>query len=925
MRQRMILVAAAVGLLGILCVAVLAAEIPGSLASSRKIVEPKGFKAAAENDSLALFVNGSTTEIAVLDKKTGALWYSNPPDQDERETLARGMARDRLHSQLVISYFTPGDQRQFMTSCADSVAYGQYHIIPIASGVRVEYVMGAQWQEKDRLPLIISKKRMDEVILAHMESEKDKEFILSSYMLVELRKGGTGERMTLPGWDASTVFRDYTVRLLEDSASDARWEPSLDEATKWLIAQLVENRSDIEDRSCLKHEDVSQMVDNPTYILMGDTTDWDREDIASLLAAAGYTADDVVRDHMENHYDPPKPNPRTFSLVIEYVLDGENLIVQVPCSELEYPIDIVNDEGEKETYPVESISILEFFGAAGQGQDGYMFVPDGSGALVRLNNGKTRFSAVDLTLYGMDQAIMPLDESSAPPQACIPVFGIVANGRAMMAIIESGDAMARIKADVSGRANCYNSVSSSFTVIPKGTVSLSGSGRNISAELKNREVNIYQVRPYQSDICIRYSFLGGSDASYVGMAKCYRDYLRDECGLEKLEPKDDTTFILELVGAARIRKPILGIPTDVVVPLTTCSQAAEVIEALESAGVSEIKMKYTGWFLGGVEHSYPSRVCIDKAVGGASGFAELRDFLGSKGIGLYPDAAFLTVYRSRLFDGFRVGRDGARYLTRRTARIWDYNPATAQRKPGTGRYLLSPARLGSVVSKFNRDYGKLGVGGVSLRDLGRQLYADYREKPDTLVDRGQAKDLITAQVARFAEEYEVMLDGANAYALPYAACAVNLPLDAGGGNIVDESVPFLQIALHGYVEYAGEPINLATDCRHAMLRTIETGACPYYKLMYAPSSALVGTEFNYMYSVGWSDWADHASEFYRRCNVALHGCGGVEITDHERLAPGVYRTTYSNGRYVIVNYTKEDVIVESCVVGAEDFIAGQAY
>ncbi len=46
------------------------------------------------------------------------------------------------------------------------------------------------------------------------------------------------------------------------------------------------------------------MVNNPTYILMGDTTDWDREDIASLLAAAGYTADDVVRDHMENHYDP---------------------------------------------------------------------------------------------------------------------------------------------------------------------------------------------------------------------------------------------------------------------------------------------------------------------------------------------------------------------------------------------------------------------------------------------------------------------------------------------------------------------------------------------------------------------------------------------------------------------------------------------
>lgn len=39
-------------------------------------------KAALDNEYLTLYLNQTTTEVAVKDKKSGAIWYSNPQDQN---------------------------------------------------------------------------------------------------------------------------------------------------------------------------------------------------------------------------------------------------------------------------------------------------------------------------------------------------------------------------------------------------------------------------------------------------------------------------------------------------------------------------------------------------------------------------------------------------------------------------------------------------------------------------------------------------------------------------------------------------------------------------------------------------------------------------------------------------------------------------
>ena len=54
----------------------------------------------------------------------------------------------------------------------------------------------------------------------------------------------------------------------------------------------------------------------------------------------------------------------------------------------------------------------------------------------------------------------------------------------------------------------------------------------------------------------------------------------------------------------------------------------------------------------------------------------------------------------------------------------------------------------------------------------------------------------------------MLITGGNAYALPYADQIVNVPMESSHFNIVDETVPFYQMVIHGSIDYAGSPINL---------------------------------------------------------------------------------------------------------------------
>ena len=113
MQNRRMAVAAALLMILLLGTSVLAAD------------HLSGFEIVAENEESELYFNAETVELAVRNKQTGHVWYTNHPERDAKETMTRGSSKDRLNSQIVITYYA-NNERFYMDSYNDAVLHGKW-------------------------------------------------------------------------------------------------------------------------------------------------------------------------------------------------------------------------------------------------------------------------------------------------------------------------------------------------------------------------------------------------------------------------------------------------------------------------------------------------------------------------------------------------------------------------------------------------------------------------------------------------------------------------------------------------------------------------------------------------------------------------------------------------------------------------------
>ena len=129
-----------------------------------------------------------------------------------------------------------------------------------------------------------------------------------------------------------------------------------------------------------------------------------------------------------------------------------------------------------------------------------------------------------------------------------------------------------------------------------------------------------------------------------------------------------------------------------------------------------------------------------------------------------------------------------------------------------------------------------------------------------------------------------MADGGNAYALPYVDHLLNVPLDSSRFLKASRSIPFMGMILHGRVQFAGTPINMAGDIGYDFLKAIENGAALYFTLSYQNTEKLKESSvFSQYYSVRYDIWFDELVERYIAINEATRDLQTKLITDHEFL------------------------------------------
>ncbi|TYP76645.1 DUF5696 domain-containing protein [Paenibacillus methanolicus] len=790
-----------------------------------------GMKLAAETDALAMYIHEETTELAVVDKKSGKVWRTNPETRSE-DAKASPVEKERLSSQVTVNYRDRIGTLGAFTNYAHSILNKQFKIESIEGGLRLTYTIGDMSLGIDALPKYIGKQRMEEKVLSQLDDQTK-----------------------------VTINRAYL--------------PS-------------ETNPDVMER-------LDTAVERPLVL----------QRVLDAFAKAGYTEEDLAFDNEENGIGAGGEEKPNFTVVLEYRLDGDSLVVNMPADRI----------AESQGFKIRNLELLNFFGAAGSDEQGYMLVPDGSGGLIHLNNGKSNAEVYAQRVYGDDYNDNSGRRGQVAESVRLPVFGLKSGDGAWFAQIEKGDAIAAITADIGGRQNSFNHIHASFALRGEDELELY-KGNEVD------EIQLLSESRYTGDIQVRYSFLDGSDATYAGMAKIYRERLAAEGKLTALDGEGALPFFVDVLGAVDKRKSFLGVPYKGIVPMTTFRQAGEIADTLAAKGITDVHMRYLGWFNGGMKHAVPSEVDLEGKLGSKSEFRLLAEKLAAAGGKLYPDAAFQHVLRDSF--AFKPASDAARFITREQAMRTPYNRAFNTMDYDLGLYwLLSPAKLPYFVDRFMADYGDYGIDAIALRDLGDLLHADYRAS--RVVFRDTAKNIVTEQLGKLEQRFpNLLLTGGNAYALPYADKLINAPMEGSSFNIVDETVPFYQMVIHGYMDYSGSPINLSDeqDLQTQLLRSVEYGAAPHFLWTHESSSELKFTAYDSLFSTAYAGWIEEAAKMYAKSNEALGGLRSQPIVNRIVHQEGVVEVRYGNGDAVYVNYTDQPVTVNGTTVEATNFTVG---
>ncbi len=637
------------------------------------------------------------------------------------------------------------------------------------------------------------------------------------------------------------------------------------------------------------------LAEQHVWVLRDTTKDYLKEKLQDYFEAAGYTKEDLELD--QSRINVATTNTAAiFNVSMVYRLEGNDLVVELPLDAIDYNVD----------YPLTSLTVLPAFGAGSMQDQGFLLVPDGAGAIINFNNGKVSQRAYYADLYGWDWGSIRKQVSNETRNN-FPVFGLSTEQGSFICLLEDGAAWAGVSADISGRYTSYNTVNASYTIIH-------GDAYDVS-ERTNNAVYMFEQQVPQGVIRQRYRFL--TENGYMDMADAYRDYLEAKYPEMNRETSEKTPVMVELVGAIDKVQQRFGVPTNVPIAMTTYKQAAELLQKLVAADVGDLSVRYAGWMNGGLNQKILNKVKLVKELGSEADLKALTKAAKDANVPLYLDGLTQYARDSGVLQGFISFRDAARFTTREEAElpeyssIWYGSPSWRETY-----YLIKPAlamRAADVLSQAAADYG---ATGVSFRDLGGMLSADYDGKDLTTRVQAQSQQVEKLKELR-AKGQNVMIRQGNDYAAVYADMVTDMDFDGSQYGIIDAYVPFYPLALHGTVPYTGEAINLADDEEELILRSAEMGAGLQLSLMANGVRDLQDTWFSAYYGAD-AAFLDEWMQIIREYDAQMSGTFNQRMTGHVRDG-NVSVTSYENGTKVYVNFGYEAETLDGVEVPARSY------
>ena len=600
--------------------------------------------------------------------------------------------------------------------------------------------------------------------------------------------------------------------------------------------------------------------------------------------------------------------------VAVYITFGEDSIsYDVPFSE-------IGGEGIKS---VTAIILTPFLGASGGEAEiydpetgkygsaqpkykipGYVFVPDGSGALIRFQDNSVAFTPYIGDVYGTDPATESyyyneLSDSVPVKNPVMPVYGI-AHGNGQAAFVAWAEKGAEYM---------------DIVVNPEETKKVKYTWAYPRFEYNMTYYQVYNnagsgyftlmEKPSSFDISMTYRFLSGDGstgyrADYTGMALAYREHLIDEGILNvRAENEGDIPMRVDFL-MSDVKKSVVG--TEQVVTTDT-DGVRDILEDLSAEGITNVNSGLIGWQKKAETLAKPYAYKFTSKIGRKGEFEDLFTDFAAKGVDISYSRDFVTINKKMIsFYTNAAKHVNTWYLMTDKSVLYPANCPIFE----TGYALPSKTaewieKLSGKVSDYSESFTITGASNILTSTYDRNGVVS------SLTD---AEELIRGAVAKAGENMKINLVNPNQYLWEYTDRYLQAPVGTSQYVFETDSVPFLQMVLHGTMEVYGPYSNFSFYTDSDILRMIDYNISPSFIFTKEPSYLLADTVSSDMYSTEYEQYRKLAKKVYNGVNSILSQIKGYEWVDRDVLGSGVIVNTYmKNGAkaQVIINYTDSPV------------------
>jgi len=697
---------------------------------------------------------------------------------------------------------------------------------------------------------------------------------------------------------AGDIPADYSKVAESDSYELYLYEPTLSIILKNKAtgALLLSTLSEEDDNGANNKTWTAYMQSGVVLSAIKNANDTYQVDLVSCANTIDYSYEDngfAARIYWKE-YD--------FGLTVRVTLEGDELVAEVPEDSI---VENGTDSyiGTVSLFPMLGYSYLD-------NQAGYMFIPDGNGALIYLDDKDGRYvSGYSQMIYGADAGFtesttetllwgryQTVNESE---KVLAPVFGMAHtdDGLAYLAIVEEGEKRASIEAQPNGVMVDYNRCYARFllrrTYIQPLNNSNSGTMTSVEADRTH------------GNLKVRYILLSGEDAGYSGMAVAYRNYLLDN----NLIQRRDNSYKTRVDFLGTDREEFL-ISTRAVV-MTDVDQVREIFGELQSAGVNTLLSIYKGWQKGGMYQIPISKYKADGKIGGTGALTDLIQDSESAGYDVYLYNDALRANPAESNTTFNIVKKVNKRRLEIQTRDYVYD---------TFNYLL-PNRSDYNLDKFVKSYTAKGVDNLAVAGITGNLFS--YSYSGSYYDRLFTADAYESSIADISKQTSLILEKPFAYLWNYTEAMIDMPLGTSDFMYEDEEVPFFSIVLKGIVPMYSEYVNFEANKQEFRLQMIESGVYPSFYVTYEDSADLIYTNSADLYSTKYSSYKDTIIEYDADFRQVAALTGDAMIVRHEKLAEGVNKVTYDNGVVFYINYNQDAVTVDGVTIEGLSYKAGE--